>query len=128
MLAATLTFARSAKVAFAWATAAQPPSSLNPESLNSFTHISAHLGCPSSEVHRGCSRSLSGLRMPTMMVTTLDNVGLPFTESLLPSFTTEYTPVGLKSPLTYRFRNLSKLSRRRESRLMSMLFSRGQMS
>ena len=63
-----------------------------------------------------------------MMVTTLDNVGLPFTESLLPSFTTEYTPVGLKSPLTYRFRNLSKLSRRRESRLMSMLFSRGQMS
>ena len=38
--------------------------------------------------------------MPTITVTTLDNVGFPFTDSRLPSFTTEYTPVGDMSPST----------------------------
>ena len=100
MLAATLTFAKSASVALACATAAQPPSSLKPDKRSSFTHSSAHFGWPSSLVQSGCSKSLSGFRMPTMTVTTLDNVGLPFTDRRLPSFTTEYTPVGEMSPFT----------------------------
>ena len=112
MLAATLTLAKSASVAFACATAAHPPSSLNPESRNSLTHNSAHLGSPSSDDHKGSSKSLSGFRMPTITVTTLLRVGFPLTDSRRrpPSSTTEYTPVDESSPSTYRLLNLSKLN------------------
>ena len=78
MFAATLTFPRSASFAFICAVTAQPPFWLKSARRISFTHTTLHLSKPSSSESKTLS-SLSGLRTPTMTMTTLAKLGLPFT-------------------------------------------------
>src|SRR5690606_20670301 len=77
--------AKSASCAFRRALAAQPPSSSNPESRNSFTQIWAVLGSPSSP---GLDAFLSGFRTPIMITRILLRSGCPSTViRLVPSRT-----------------------------------------
>ena len=119
IFAATLTFPRSASVAFTLATAAHPPSSLKSERRNSFAQTTAHLFRPSSELLNALE-SLSGFLIPIITVTTFARFGLPFTDILATPSYSEYSwESGCKDGLLiFKFCNFCSS--------ISMLFSRGQ--
>ena len=81
IFAATLTLPKSANVALTLATAAQPPSSLKSDNLNSFAQTTAHLFKPSSEYGKTLE-SLSEFLIPIMTVTTFAKFGFPLTDIL----------------------------------------------
>ena len=118
---ATATVAKSAKVAFIRATAAQPPCSLNSLRRNSFTQMMAHLVLPSS-FDSNAFLSLSGLRTPIMSTVTFARLGLPRT-------TTRALPI----IFSYSDKLLKEMGRPalrfcKSSKLISKVFSSGQIA